>query len=73
MIVLDYWIVVIVQSNAAKRKSMRDRVFRELPGAARQQQDTQKLVLEQPAERSLSVSKPGRISAVIGSKAHVKT
>ena len=52
-----------------KRKSMRDEVFRELPDGARQQQRAQKLVLEQPAEHIFkAVSRPGRISTVIGIK-----
>ena len=52
-----------------KRESMRDEVFRELSDGARQQQRAQKLVLEQPAEHIFkAVSRPGRISTVIGIK-----
>ena len=52
-----------------KRESMRDEVFRELSYGARQQQRAQKLVLEQPAEHIFkAVSRPGRISTVIGIK-----
>lgn len=48
---------------------MRDEVFRELSDGARQQQRAQKLVLEQPVEHIFkAVSRPGRISTVIGIK-----